>query len=67
MTGSRLKPWHADTLYIVTVAQVDLQVYVALNLMVIPLPQPSECKSYRHEPPHSCAQRLVSGALTQED
>lgn len=55
------------TLYTVTVAQVDLQVYVALNLMVIPLPQPSECKSYRHEPPHSCAQRLVSGALTQED
>lgn len=30
------------------VAQVGLEVCVAL----IPLPQPSECKSCRHEPPY---------------
>lgn len=44
-----------------------LQVCVALNLMVIPLPQPSECKSCRYEPPHSCPQSLVLAALALED
>lgn len=63
MTGSRResKLRHAGSL---KVAEVGLGVCVALNLMVIPLPQPSECKGYRHEPSHSRPQSLVLAALT---